>query len=61
MSAVVFDTATRRPARTGHAAAAHIGMIKRFAKLVMAVGMMALVVGTVAGAKLAIFVPRVFH
>ena len=61
MSATVFNTAARRSARTGHAAAAHIGMIKRFAKLVVAVGTMALVVGAVVGTKLAIFVPRVFH
>lgn len=61
MSATVFDTAARRPARTGHTPAAHIGMIKHFAELVMAVGMMALVVGSIAGAKLAIFVPRAVH
>ena len=61
MSVTVFDTAARRPARTGQAAAAHIDMIKRFAKLVMAAGMMALLAGAVVGAKLAIFVPRAFH
>jgi hypothetical protein len=61
MSATVFDTTARSPARTGHAAGAHIGMIKRFAKLVMAAGVMALVVAAVVGAKLAIFMPRFFH
>jgi len=61
MSATVFDTGARGSARTGHAAAAHIGMIKRFAKLVIAVGIMALVVGAGVGAKLAIFIPRVLH
>jgi hypothetical protein len=57
MSVIALDNA--RPA--SNAAASHVDMIKRVAKLVMAVGLITLVVAAVVGAKVAIFVPRILH
>jgi hypothetical protein len=61
MSVLVFDTAPRKSAPRSDAAAAHIDMIKRFAKLAIGAGLMAFTVAAVVGAKLAIFMPRVLH
>ena len=61
MSAVVFDTVPRRSIQASNGAASHIGMIRRFAKLAIGFGLMALAVAAVVGAKFAIFVPRVLH
>jgi hypothetical protein len=61
MSAMTFNTDRHSVLRTANAGSSHVAMIKRFAKFVLALATITLVVAAVGAAKLAIYYPRFFH